>query len=314
LLAGANHLRTLILAIAALCILAGALCARLVGDRLAEPVRQLRRAMGRVEMRGDLDTRIEVSSEDEVGQLARGFNAMLDEIRRLVDDVLRAQIHEREAELHALQNQINPHFLYNALESINMLALTHGDRDTSRMVTALGRLLRLTLSSTAVLIPLRDELAYVEHYLVVQRMRYGERIETSVEVDPEVLDVLIPKLTIQPLVENGLYHGLEPKRGPGQLTVRARREGDVIIILVEDDGAGMDEETLAGVRAALTEARRDTRSVGLTNVQQRLKLYCGPTYGLQVDSTFGQGTRICVRLAALAEEGRYPAARLAQAG
>ena len=101
---------------------------------------------------------------------------MLDEMRRLVDDVLRAQIHEREAELHALQNQINPHFLYNTLESINMLALTHGDRDISRMVTSLGRLLRLTISSTDVLIPLRDELDYVHHYLVVQRMRYGDRI------------------------------------------------------------------------------------------------------------------------------------------
>lgn len=195
-----------------------------------------------------------------------------------------------------------------------MLALTHGDREISRMVTALGRLLRLTLSSTAVLIPLRDELAYVEHYLVVQRMRYGERLEVSVDVDRDLLDLLIPKLTIQPLVENALHHGLEPKRGPGRLAVRGTRDGEAICILVEDDGAGMDEVTLGAVQAGLAGASREARSVGLANVHQRLKLYCGPAYGLQVDSAAGKGTLVSMRLAALAHEPPAVAAVTAQAG
>lgn len=296
LLAGANGLRAFILTVAALCVVAGALCATLVVGRLTRPLRQLRGAMRRVEAR-DLDTRIAVNSEDEVGQLAHGFNTMLDELRRLVDDVLRAQIHEREAELHALQNQINPHFLYNTLESINMLALTHGDRDISRMVTSLGRLLRLTISSTDVLIRLRDELEYVNHYLVVQRMRYGDRIGMDVEVDGAMLDYCLPKLTLQPLVENALYHGLEPQRGAGRVAVRGWEEGADLVLSVEDDGVGMDAATLAAVWARLEEEPlRGSRSVGLANVQQRLKLYCGPAYGLTIASTEGAGTTVTVRL------------------
>jgi len=298
LLAGAAHLRTFILGVAALCILAGMLCATLVLGRLTQPLRQLRAAMRRVEAR-DLTARIAAPSEDEVGQLAHGFNTMLDELRRLVDDVLRAQIHEREAELHALQNQINPHFLYNALESINMLALTHGDRDISRMVTSLGRLLRLTLSTADTLIPLDAELEHVRHYLVVQRTRYGERIAMEVDVDPALLDCLVPKLTLQPLVENALYHGLEPRPGAGRVVLRGVRDGEDLALTVEDDGAGMDGGQLAAVRARLEdgdEARRGGRSIGLANVHQRLKLYCGPAYGLRIASAPGEGTRVTLRI------------------
>lgn len=297
LLSGTDHLRALILGVALLCILAGALCATLVVGRLTEPIRQLRGAMERVEARADLDTRIQVRTEDEVGQLAHGFNAMLDEIQRLVDDVLRAQLHEREAELQALQSQINPHFLYNTLESINMLALAHGDRDVSRMVTALGRLLRLTLSSSEPLIPLRNELEHVNHYLVVQRMRYGERIDARIEIDESLLDYLLPKLTLQPLVENALYHGLEPKRGTGTLRVRGRVADGTVEIAVEDDGVGMDEGTLAILQDALrTAAPRGDRSVGLANVQGRLKLYCGQEYGLTLRSALGEGTVVVIRV------------------
>jgi len=299
LLAGANHLRAFILGVALLCILAGALCATLVLGRLTRPLRRLRQAMRRVEAR-DLTTRIAVQSEDEVGQLAHGFNTMLDELRRLVDDVLRARLHEREAELHALQNQINPHFLYNTLESINMLALTHGDRDISRMVTSLGRLLRLTLSSTEALIPLDVELEHVRHYLVVQRMRYGDRIAMTVDVDPALLTCAVPKLTLQPLVENALYHGLEPRPGPGHVVVRGRSDGDDLVLTVEDDGAGMEPGRLAAVRAQLEqmegEAPGGRRSIGLANVHQRLRLYCGPAYGLNMTSTVGKGTRMTLRV------------------
>jgi two-component system sensor histidine kinase YesM len=251
-----------------------------------------------VEAYGDLDTRLAVESEDEVGQLAHSFNTMLDEIRRLVDDVLRAQIHEREAELKALQNQINPHFLYNTLESINMLALSHGDRDISRMVTSLGRLLRLSISSSDVLIALRDELDYVNNYLTVQRMRYGERITMIVDIDDSLLDHTLPKLALQPVVENALYHGLEPHRGPGCVTIRGRRlDQDILELAVEDNGVGMDALTLAEVQRSLqTDVQRGGRSIGLANVHERLKLYCGPEYGLSVTSEPGKGTLVSFRI------------------
>ncbi len=299
LLSGVAPLRAFILTVAALSILAGALCATLIVGRLTGPLRRLRDAMRGVEARGDLDTRLEVRSEDEVGQLTQSFNTMLDELRRLVDDVLRAQIHEREAELHALQNQINPHFLYNTLESINMLALTHGDRDISRMVTSLGRLLRMTISTTGVLIPLRDELTYVNHYLTVQRMRYGDRIAMDVEVDDALLDYLLPKLTLQPLVENALYHGLEPRRGQGRIAVRGRPDGPDLLLTVEDDGVGITAGALAALHATLEHApprASGHRSIGLANVHQRLKLYCGPAYGLAVESAPDRGTRVTVRV------------------
>jgi two-component system sensor histidine kinase YesM len=297
LLSGTNHLRSLILSVAVVCILAGALFATFIIGRLTRPLADLRNAMLTVEAHGDLDTRLKVKSDDEVGQLAHGFNTMLDEIRRLVDDVLRAQIHEREAELTALQNQINPHFLYNTLESINMLALTHGDRDISRMVTSLGRLLRLSISSSDVLLPLRYEVDYVNHYLIVQRTRYGDRISMTVDVDDALLDFTLPKLTLQPVVENALYHGLEPQRGPGHVTVRGRLVDNELELTVEDDGVGMDAFTLETVQRSLQEGtQREGRSVGLANVHERLKLYCGPAYGLTVRSKPGEGTTVSFRI------------------
>ncbi len=297
LLSGVNHLRSLILSVAVLCLLAGAIVASLILGRLTRPLADLQNAMRSVAAYGDLDTRLEVVSDDEVGQVAQRFNTMLDEIQRLVDDVLRAQIHEREAELKALQNQINPHFLYNTLESINMLALTHGDSDISRMVTSLGRLLRLSTSSSEVLIPLQAEVDYVNHYLVVQRTRYGDRISMTVDIDTSLLGFTVPKLTLQPVVENALYHGLEPQRGPGQVMIRGRLvEGD-LELTVEDDGVGMDGPTLAAVQHSLQEgARREARSVGLANVHERLKLYCGPRYGLIVQSEPGKGTTVSFRV------------------
>ncbi len=297
LLSGTGHLRTLIITVAVACIVAGALFASFILGRLTRPLAELRNAMLSVEAHGDLDTRMKVQSNDEVGQLAHSFNTMLDEIRRLIDDVLRAQIHEREAELTALQNQINPHFLYNTLESINMLALTHGDRDISRMVTSLGRLLRLSISSRQVLIPLRLEVDYVNHYLTVQRMRYGDRIAMNVEIDEPLLEFTLPKLTLQPVVENALYHGLEPQRGRGSLSVSGRLVAGELELTVSDDGVGMDAFTLASVQKDLEEgADREGRSLGLANVQERLKLYCGPTYGLTIRSEQGKGTSVSFRI------------------
>jgi len=233
--------------------------------------------------------------------LAHGFNTMIDEIQRLVDDVLRAQLHEREAELHALQSQIKPHFLYNTLESINMLALTHGDREVSRMVTSLGRLLRHAIGSGEPLISVREELEHVHHYMVVQHMRFGDRITITIEVDPQLLDGLIPRLALQPLVENALTHGLEPRPGPGWVTVRGSLVGSDLMFTVEDNGMGMDAGTLAGLRARLEEdLPRDGRSIGLANVHRRIHLHCGMEYGLSVESLPGEGTRVIMRVPRLA--------------
>ncbi|HVA89762.1 MAG TPA: sensor histidine kinase [Chloroflexota bacterium] len=301
LLTGANYLRAFILTVAALCILMGALGAALAVAGLTRPLRQLKRAMAQVEAQRDFATRVDVKSEDEVGQLAHGFNTMIDEIQRLVDDVLRAQLHEREAELHALQSQIKPHFLYNTLESINMLALTHGDREVSRMVTSLGRLLRHAIGSGEPLISVREELEHVHHYMVVQHMRFGDRITITIEVDPQLLDGLIPRLALQPLVENALTHGLEPRPGPGWVTVRGSLVGSDLMFTVEDNGMGMDAGTLAGLRARLEEdLPRDGRSIGLANVHRRIHLHCGMEYGLSVESLPGEGTRVIMRVPRLA--------------
>jgi two-component system sensor histidine kinase YesM len=226
---------------------------------------------------------------------------MIDEIQRLVDDVLRAQLHEREAELHALQSQIKPHFLYNTLESINMLALTHGDREVSRMVTSLGRLLRHAIGAGEPLISVREELEHVRHYMVVQHMRYGDRITITTEIDPSLFDRLIPRLALQPIVENALTHGLEPRPGPGWVRVRGSAVDSDAVFTVEDNGMGMDAETLVGLRARLEEdLPRDGRSIGLANVHRRIHLHCGMEYGLLVESAPGEGTRVTMRVPRLA--------------
>ncbi|MGE5598618.1 MAG: PocR ligand-binding domain-containing protein [Bacteroidota bacterium] len=231
---------------------------------------------------------------------------LIDEIRAnslLEKEIQNARLRLKEAELKALQAQISPHFLYNTLDSIQWLALLHGAKDIQEMTYALGQLLRHSLDRKQTVITLRKEIEQVRSYLGIQGIRFGEKISYQIAVEPEILDFRLPKLVLQPLVENAVMHGLEPKATPGRIYISGWLESeDRAIIEVADDGIGLPEgmdldlNGAAGPRRDGAEERVSSGRMGLVNVHKRL-IYCfGEDYGLEIRSRLGEGTTIRFRV------------------
>lgn len=229
---------------------------------------------------------------DEIGQLYVNFHRMLKRIDQLVEENYVQKLLVKEAEFQALQAQINPHFLYNTLNSINWLAKINRQHTISRMVEALGAMFRSLMDRERPVIALREELALVEHYLTIQTVRFGSRLQCDIRVEDGLMDTEIPKLTLQPLVENAIKHGLEQVVGTFHIRIRGRREDDAVVITVADDGPGMDGEAVQ--RALSGEGR--TGKIGLRNIHHRLQSRYGEAYGLTVRAQPGEGTAITLRL------------------
>ena len=225
----------------------------LISRGISNPVRTLVRAMERVE-RGDLTVRLSTDRRDEIGLLFEGFTAMTCRIGRLMEDTLEEHRRLRIAEIKALQAQINPHFLYNTLNSIKSIAkLRHVD-EIAAIVTHLGRLLRNNIENDREMSTVGESAALVESYLEIQRIRYRDKFSVRLEIGDDVRDCVLPKLILQPLVENAVVHGLESRIGGGEVTVRAVRSGDSVLLEVRDDGEGMPPGRLEALRAVVSEA------------------------------------------------------------
>jgi two-component system sensor histidine kinase YesM len=266
---------------------------------VAKPVLALRALMKRVE-HGDLSVRFEGIRIDELGELGRGFNEMIERIQSLIDQVYAEQMSKREAELRILQEQIKPHFLYNTLDTIQWMAQEHKVDEVVSMVGALTSLFRIGLSKGKELIPLPDELEHVRSYLFIQKARYEEKIDYEIAIQEGLGDCRVLRLILQPLVENAIYHGIKERRGHGQLRVEAgieERDGARDLVLsVRDDGVGMDEATLARLRASLDEgAAPYLGGYGIRNVHERIRLTFGSPYGLSFSSVSGEGTEVKAR-------------------
>jgi len=208
------------------------------------------------------------------------------------------EVNLRASELKALQAQMNPHFLFNTLNTIARLALLEGAEQTQEMVYALSDLLRDNLRDIDMLRTLEEELKYVKDYLMIQKVRFGDRIQISIAIDPEIMKALIPALTLQPLVENAIIHGLEKKVDGGKIDVTGRREGKDLIILVEDTGVGVSKERIHSIFRGekSTIAHGQTTGLGIINVHKRIQHYFGVEYGLELESTVNEGTRNYIRL------------------
>jgi ligand-binding sensor protein/two-component sensor histidine kinase len=220
---------------------------------------------------------------------------------RLMEEIkARAELEKalKDAELKALQSQINPHFLFNTLNTISRLALLEGAPQTQEVVFALAELLRASLRKIGQVATLRDEIAYIRHYLLIQETRFRDRIQAELDIDETCLESEIPLLTLQPLVENAIVHGLEPKEEGGHLVVRVQRVGDEVCIEVADDGLGMPAEVVEEVLRL--ESKRSGRShltgLGMSNVHKRLQYHFGADYHWEVQSRLGEGTRITLFL------------------
>ena len=249
--------------------------------------------------------------QDEIGELARSYNSMIEHIhhlleqqeqniRQLEEEKNRADIEQalkRRAELRALQAQINPHFLYNTLDSIRWKAELAGATDISRMTTALATLFRIGLSRGQEIITVEQELRHVASYLQIQKMRYSDRMTYTMDIPEDVLQLYTVKLILQPLVENAIYHGIKESSHSGTVTITGCREGDILKLQVCDNGMGIPPERLRMLQADLARGLSVSREgYGIFNVNERIRLHFGAQYGLTLESTWGQGTVATVHL------------------
>lgn len=264
-------------------------------DMVTKPLRKLRETMKVVE-NGNFDVEVEEpDTGDEISDLFRSFRSMILKIRELIDQNTAEQREKRKSELNALQAQINPHFLYNTLDSIIWMAEGGNMKDVVLMTSSLAKLLRKSISNKNEMVTLEEEIEYTRSYLTIQKMRYVDKLEYEIDVEPAVMRMEIVKLIIQPLVENAIYHGIKYKEGKGLIRITGGFADDQVILKVSDNGVGMSEEELSHV---FDERVTDTRKngVGVLNVHRRIRLYYGGEYGLSFESKEGKGTCVSIHL------------------
>lgn len=266
---------------------------------IVEPVKELCDVATSVGT-GDFEVRAQSDRADELAILGQSFNEMVGRIGTLVEDVKSEQEKLRAIELQLLQEQINPHFLYNTLDTITWLSEMGENEQVILMVNSLSDFFRTGLSNGKSIVSIREEIKHVESYLKIQQFRYQDILDYEINADESIGEYPIPKLTLQPLVENALYHGIKNKRAKGTITISDVSEGDRIILSVKDDGVGIEPDKLEMIRHTLKgEAGEDAgdRSdggFGLMNVLQRIQLTYGEGYGIEIDSAPGEGTEVKV--------------------
>jgi two-component system, sensor histidine kinase YesM len=271
-----------------------------IAKKISYPIHKLKSKMELVE-KGDFDVSVDIKSKNEIGMLGDKFNKMVTKLRDLVRTVYQVQIQNKEAQLIALQNQINPHFLYNTLDSIHMMAEINSDFEVSKMITTLAKLLRYSIKSSNDLVTIRDEIKHVKNYITIQEVRYENKFKFFLDIDKTLEEYKILKLILQPLVENCIYHGIKDNEAACYILVTAELEGDLITIRVIDNGMGMTEERLAEVKESIIKNDRNVeeKSIGICNVNNRIKTYFGEKFGLEVSSKQNAGTEISIHIPAV---------------
>lgn len=269
-----------------------------VSNMITSPIKKLQIAM-KLSNANDFKIVNGVHAKDEIGQLVIIYNNMVNRISELINTVYKVTIKEKEAQLNALQTQINPHFLYNTLNSISCIAQVKGVKEIMIICKALSDLFRYSIKAGNQMVPLKDELISIKNYMTIQSIRYENKFEVVYNINEELIDCKILKLTLQPIVENAIYHGLEPKRDKGLLTIGVEKKSGshMMIISISDNGIGMDEAKLNEIRTLLDDNgesnyMNDKISVGFKNVHDRIVLYYGNQYGLKIYSEAGIGTNV----------------------
>lgn len=299
----ANSIRQLIIVSVVLSIVFAIALNFFITSRLTRPVQVLKNKM-RQAASGYLEVKVKPTGHDEIADLGNSFNIMLEKIKDLMEQHLREQEQVQKAELRTLQAQINPHFLYNTLDSIVWMAEARKNDQVILLVQALSRFFRSSLNKGLDWISLREELEHVRSYLVIQQMRYRDILDYEIDAPEPLEDYRILKMTLQPIVENALYHGIKNKRGKGLIRVSCRIVSErELRIVVEDNGIGMSEEQLERLRDRLERriVPEETDSdapggFGLHNVQQRIRLYYGEAYRIRIDSREKEGTTVAIQI------------------
>lgn len=275
------------------------LCSILVSRSVTEPVRRLTEAMKKVE-EGIWDISLDMKGRDEISCLSRSFDQMVRKIHSLVLRTAQGERDKRMAELRVLQAQINPHFLYNTLDTLQYKAYDTNDREMVTMIRSLSTFFRISLSKGKELIPLEKELEHIKSYLTIQKIRFQDVLTYEFDIEAEG-SFLVLKLILQPLAENAIQHGIKPKMEPGWIHIKVKQSGDRLMMEVKDNGVGISQERLQKLKEELKEGTA-RESYGLINVNNRIRLLYGESFGVAVESAEGKGTSIKIILPRLPEQ------------
>lgn len=277
----------------------------IISRQVTKPIKQMEEVVKQYS-KGNFETKINLSGKDEITELGNVLNIMATKITELINSVIEKEQQSKFLELQTLVYQINPHFLYNTLDSINMLARKNSDLQVANMVTNLSRLFRLSLNRGMDMITVREEIAHVTYYLKIQKFRFEDQLDWHVDVSEDILDIPIMKFIMQPIVENAIYHGIKSKNKYGFIAIRCERKENNLVLVVEDTGKGMDKDTLEKLNQRMNDKireNRETRGYGIWNVNQRIKMFYGEQYGITIESVFRYGTKISITIPAKVKKG-----------
>ena len=272
---------------------------QLVSRKISKPIRELDASVKAHEAGGKPD--IYIGGSSEIRHLGYSVQKSYEQIEKLMDEIIRQQNERRKSELDALQSQINPHFLYNTLESITWMVEAQENEAAVRMISELAKLLRVSLSRGKTIIPIQDELQHSRSYMNIQLARYKERFKTEFRIEEEIENYCIVKLVIQPILENAIYYGVGnmDEDDDGMIIVSGKKKDDDILITIEDNGMGMREEVLENILTDNSKVPKHGSGVGVINVHSRIQLMFGEEYGLSIESEPDEGTRVTIRIPAV---------------
>lgn len=291
----ADQIKSIIISMGVLSLIFALAITYILSTAITKPILNLRKCMVEAQ-EGNLTIRSNIKSNDEIGILSSSFNSMLAQIEKLMSQVISDQEQKRKLELKTLQAQINPHFLYNTLDSIIWMAESKNENIVP-MTESLSKLFRISLSRGQDIIQISSELEHIKNYLFIQSMRYSDKFDYSISANEELLQYKIIKLILQPIVENSIYHGIKNQREKGHITINAYTEDEKVIISIADDGIGMDSKTCDAILSdSYKSDKRSSSGLGVHNVNERIKLYFGDQFGLRYESRIGIGTTVYIYL------------------
>ena len=264
---------------------------------VTDPVRRLEESLNALEEGIADEEVIYIGGSQEIEHLGRTIKSMVAQMRRLTDEMVREQKEKRKSELDALQSQINPHFLYNTLDSVVWMIESERYKAAISMVTSLAQLFRISLSKGSNIILIRDEITHARNYVSIQQVRFKNKFNATIDVDPAIEDYVTIKLIVQPLIENAIYYGVQHMDdGDGEIHIKGYEKDGDIFIEVSDNGMGIPKEELATLLSDKTRSRGRGSGIGLWNVNQRISLYFKGEYGLKIDSELDEGTTVTIHL------------------
>jgi two-component system, sensor histidine kinase YesM len=293
-----NYIKGFTILLVVLMILSAVILTNIVGKYISDPFKKMAKQMGMINKK-NLDLDFEMSGPEEMKILHTGFKELIVRINNLMDQIRLEQEEKRQLEFAIMHAQINPHFLYNTMYSIKGLCDMGLNKDASQMISALASFFRIGISKGRDIISIHDEMEHIQHYLFIQEMRYGDDFSYEIEIDKEILSYNIIKLSLQPLIENAIYHGVKQKRGQGKITIRGYQVKDIIHLEVEDNGNGIEPQKLKDILLEIETSNQEKKKyigIGLQSVNERIKIHFGNQYGLTIASEPGNGTVVSIKI------------------